>query len=382
MAKEGQVQMESELCCVECFADDWVRKFIASEGEKNQCSFCGKRRVATLPPVALSEMFAEAIRELYEPVSADNTAWDSETGEALFGDEGEFLYDLLQDDWDLFAGENGNRLLEAILEAGWDNDDPDWPLAGMGLWTSRSSPVLDRSDEVASAWRWFCQQADDRESGGSLHQSDGTSMFHLALGQLSSKIGLRRRLFRARINEAEQTAPFEAAGLGAPPAFKVRAGRCNRAGQPVLYTAETRRIAVAEVRPAAGAIVSIGTFAPTRVLRVLDTTDLPLVVSPFMEDVQWLLQLRRLLREFGRTLAMPIEVAQDMTAPYRGSQLLAEMLREHGFDGVRYPSGWGNAHNVVLFELDAVKLVDSGVHTVRRQRKRSVDAVAERLLLR
>jgi hypothetical protein len=42
----------------------------------------------------------------------------------------------------------------------------------------------------------------------------------------------------------------------------------------------------------------------------------------------------------------------DRLAPMEWLQVLAELFREAGFDGVGYRSSYGERHNVVLFDVD------------------------------
>ena len=81
-------------------------------------------------------------------------------------------------------------------------------------------------------------------------------------------------VFRGRLassaREADEWFKSPETILNAPPKDKATAGRMNAAGVRVFYGALQERIAVAELRPPIGSHVVVGSFAPTRGLRVVD----------------------------------------------------------------------------------------------------------------
>jgi hypothetical protein len=51
--------------------------------------------------------------------------------------------------------------------------------------------------------------------------------------------------------------------------------------------------------------------------------------------------------------------ASDNAADYVPTQVLAELFREGGFDGIGYRSAYGTGHNIVLFDLTLADHVNS-----------------------
>ena len=49
----------------------------------------------------------------------------------------------------------------------------------------------------------------------------------------------------------------------------------------------------------------------------------------------------------------------------RRTQVLAELFRSGGFDGIAYASSLGDGHNVALFDLDAAVLSGCGLYQVK-----------------
>ena len=85
-------------------------------------------------------------------------------------------------------------------------------------------------------------------------------------------------LYRARVFQSDDK--LETAlgrpdiHLGSPPAPLTPAGRINARGIPVFYGANTRKAAIAEVRPPVGSQVAVAKFEIIRKLRLLDLTAL------------------------------------------------------------------------------------------------------------
>jgi hypothetical protein len=141
-------------------------------------------------------------------------------------------------------------------------------------------------------------------------------------------------------------------------------GRINPKGIPVLYTATGKnadsatRIAISEVKPNPGAFVTVAELRTNKSLRVVNaTTDeekIPLVIhfeepsGPKKELAVW--------RDIDRAFSAPTARSDDQ-ADYAPTQILTELFRKKGLDGVAYRSSFGCGHNIALFEIDAADVV-------------------------
>ncbi|MBI3448615.1 MAG: RES family NAD+ phosphorylase [Acidobacteria bacterium] len=75
--------------------------------------------------------------------------------------------------------------------------------------------------------------------------------------------------------------------------------------------------------------------------------------SPFFEDhLEWRLEFGAFFRRLAADKARPVLRDEDRRE-YIPTQLLADMVRSSGYDGIVYPSAMGPGHNIVLFDLDA-----------------------------
>jgi hypothetical protein len=141
-------------------------------------------------------------------------------------------------------------------------------------------------------------------------------------------------------------------------------GRVNPRGIPCLYAATHRETAVAEVRPWVGAHVSVAQLRTVRPLKLVNCTsdDRRLILfgrEPTPEEREkacWL--------DIDGAFSRPVE-RSDQLAEYVPTQIIAEMFRKEGFDGIAYRSSLGPGHNVALFDLDAAEVASCGVFNVR-----------------
>lgn len=137
-----------------------------------------------------------------------------------------------------------------------------------------------------------------------------------------------------------------------------REGRANPKGIPVLYLATDEETAMAEVRPWIGSYISVGQFKTLKDLIVIDCSVghargsrfyFKEPDAPEREEVVWSC--------IDRSFSEP--VTQDgSTADYAPTQVLSELFRDNGFDGVVYKSLLAKGHNIVLFDMDAADLIN------------------------
>ncbi|MPZ35477.1 MAG: RES domain-containing protein [Rhodospirillales bacterium] len=143
-------------------------------------------------------------------------------------------------------------------------------------------------------------------------------------------------------------------------------GRINPKGIPCLYFATTREVAMSEVRPWIGSFVSVGRFQTTRGLIVADCSLLHDYVARVAEHPSPAEIEKIVWANIDRAFSRPVTRSDD-TAEYAATQVLAELFRAEGYDGVMYGSALSaNGKNVALFDLGCAEQVDSAVFTVRR----------------
>jgi hypothetical protein len=185
-----------------------------------------------------------------------------------------------------------------------------------------------------------------------------TEPLKTAFEDYSESVPQRTGFFRARtITDRRRIEPFEPRELGAPPAEVVKSGRANRQGEPVLYAANTEKIAIAEVRPWRGAAVAVARMESSRELRLVNLVDSPGFENPFTDElILWKTALQSLFSYLSEELSLPVIPGAEDTE-YRVSQQLCELVKDAGYDGIKYMSSTNiNGYNVALFDTDSLEL--------------------------
>jgi len=173
--------------------------------------------------------------------------------------------------------------------------------------------------------------------------------------------GIRRRkgkllrpgdlVWRARTFDPPPPGPLDQGAMGAPPLCDTPcAGRANARGIQVFYCAEDEGTAVAEVRRRTAADVWVAKWTPARQLRLLDLTP---------DARHRSAALTGYYRELSRAFAKPVG-SEDPELEYLPTQYVAEVVREAGFDGLRYESfKQPHGRNIAIFcQLNRLTMVD------------------------
>lgn len=154
-------------------------------------------------------------------------------------------------------------------------------------------------------------------------------------------------------------------------------GRVNPKGIPCLYLATNRYTAVSEVRPTPGAWVTVAQFKIQRNLKIVDCCSFHrrnnLRNNDKYDDVIW--------TEINNAFSEPIS-GRDNVAEYAPTQILAELFRSKGYDGIAYksiflPTGASDAHNLAFFDLDAAECLEPKILCVKSLRLETVPSTSE-----
>lgn len=144
---------------------------------------------------------------------------------------------------------------------------------------------------------------------------------------------------------------YSAIGSGAPPAGKTTEGRLNCKGIPYLYTSDSIKTAVYELRPICREIISVAECIPKNKLLFADCTQYS---SKSVQDYD--LQLSWLLREISLEFSRPHYAWRN----YWFTQYLAGHFYNMGFDGVVFESSLNkNGKNYVFFHPEDCEIISS-----------------------
>ena len=140
-------------------------------------------------------------------------------------------------------------------------------------------------------------------------------------------------------------------------------GRVNPKGIPYLYTATRQETAVAEVRPWIGTNVSVALFELQASVRVVNFASDDTSIMFYFAEPEPEKRENAVWSDIDRAFSAPVTPSDD-SADYAPTQVLAEALRNHGYDGVAYRSSVGPGHNVALFNPGIARPVAACLVTV------------------
>ena len=143
-------------------------------------------------------------------------------------------------------------------------------------------------------------------------------------------------------------------------------GRANPKGIPVLYAANKMKTAISEVRPWVGSLVSCAQFKSTRALKIMDLSIYHSKGIKFYfsepddserDKVVW--------THIDQAFSEPTTSGDD-TAEYVPTQVIAELFKNNGFDGIAYKSVFGDdGYNLALFDLADAELTNCCLYQVK-----------------
>ena len=343
------------MCCEECFTDPVLKDFIRENGELGDCEYCDARSVNCVAPWDLEDLF-EPVIGLYE-IAEYGVHFGPDSNSSPMGEP---LLFHLENDWEeIFSEHLGRDTRSAILSAivyALTGDRKDPGLNVNDLWVDRSSAFLHRSP--SEYWIEFAHHItherrfipDLNDDLGSI--VDPVPIITKALDLVDSRLPAGTAIYRAREGGADGSSdqPKAAKDMGAPPRNQASGGRANPPGMPFLYTAFDKATAVAEIRPWKGALVTVAKFVLPAELRIADLLAIPEFESPFgVPDLSDQVDRRALLRQLASELMKPVAPGTS-DVDYVPTQYLSEVIRNAGFDGIKYPSALGLDANLVVFD--------------------------------
>lgn len=340
------IRLAELFCCARCFRYRSLKEFIRANGTADrECHYCGATHVHVIEIGQLANKF----HNFLDLFVADDEALDT--------------LDWYIQAWDVF---NDNRLDEAgrgvlvhdIINANWDDDDGE-PQISAGDYYRRRRDIWDE-------WEEFCVEvrhdpATPLPFNEYMQEEFGRRLIALPAGS---------PLYRARpghtVDPNDGSAqPYRGNEIGAPPA-STKSGRAHQAPARVLYAADQEATAVCEIRPARGMGVSVCQMTANRGLRIVDLTLRATRYDPFFtEEAHYHMSIEGLLVGLGEEMARPLSRDDDETH-YLPSQVLAEFIRDSGYDGIRYPSAMRpRGTSVVLFDPELMTIGPSRLVRVK-----------------
>ena len=161
------------------------------------------------------------------------------------------------------------------------------------------------------------------------------------------------------------SAPYPTARMK-PLQGRATEGRANPKGIPVLYLSTQRETAMSEVRPWLGSFVTCAHFKTLRALRIIDLS-VHHGRSPklYLREPDAPQRERSVWTQIDQAFSEPTTTADD-AADYVPTQVIAELFKNEGCDGIAYKSAFGdNGYNVALFDPAAAELTNCTLYEVK-----------------
>jgi hypothetical protein len=133
-------------------------------------------------------------------------------------------------------------------------------------------------------------------------------------------------------------------------------GRANPKGILYLYLATRKETAMAEVRPWLGSYISVAQFRTLKDMVLIDCS-----IHHIRNVIYWKEPEDPIEREeavwsdIDKAFSKPI-TSNDRSADYIPTQIIADLFKTNGFDGVYYKSLLYEGFNVALFDINSAKL--------------------------
>ncbi|MBR1797296.1 MAG: RES family NAD+ phosphorylase [Clostridiales bacterium] len=337
------------FCCSDCFNPkrDTFHRFIRQQGYESseECPYCKSAAGFKIDTDVLGDFIKEGIDRAY-----DNIGRESENDLSLF--------EILNDRVILFEWENHREhdLTEALLARFCDVDKK--------LYRLKLESEGD-DEEQYRIWQNFehdCKYYNrffdltPRGSGNTNRRTDMLEkLYESCLKNLKEEIEPGTELFRARVIDSKlkrgRDYNLDEVSIGPADKSNSQSGRMNPEGISYFYVAEDEATALKEGRLRAKERVLIGRFKTLKKLTVIDWTKVNIyekavdIFSPKYSPSMAVYQ--DFLRRFAIEVGKPNETAKPIE--YVATQLVAEYVRGHGFDGIKYDSAVGDGFDVVFF---------------------------------
>jgi len=142
-------------------------------------------------------------------------------------------------------------------------------------------------------------------------------------------------------------------------------GRANSCGIVVLYLASAKKTAMSEVRPWIGALVSCARLETVRPLTLVDLSRFHDESSPYyFQEPDIAGREKAVWTDIDKAFSKPV-TSGDEIGDYVPTQVLTELFKEEGFDGIVYKSNFGDiGYNITLFNPDDARITACGLYEV------------------
>lgn len=212
-----------------------------------------------------------------------------------------------------------------------------------------------------------------------IHDSDVTSFLAEVLFSCRERVKVIRKgwlFWRAQLGNdwrpifqdgkeiAEEPIPLPPERMK-PIQYAASEGRANPKGISYLYLATDKETAMSEVRPWIGSDISVGQFKTTKELRVIDcSVNHAKGFTLYYEEPSKEEKEKSVWAQIDGAFSEPVTLS-DKSSDYVPTQIIAELFKSEGFDGVIYKSALADGFNLALFDIESARVVNCFLHKAK-----------------
>jgi hypothetical protein len=340
--------------CVECVKDKNIKQLIIKKSSKNTCTLCGEEHLSIDFEDSDFISLVKAVLRFNFSEWEYNRHWGGDGYECLFyGEDNVFFkqeramfeetYEELvlaitegpvYEDYDkgisIFSGYGSNHMQNTLLESIKSSSDRSLVDLANRLKYENYFKV---EEELLKILDKFTAVAE-------VILEQGATFYRARVG-----VSDKKRTSGTGFSTECHFTPYTEGDIGSPPPLMASAGRINRPGVAFFYCATDKYTAVAEVRPHPGDNVSIGKFRLLNKSKIFNLSESQLLhFYSSDKSLDAYIPLNTLSKYMNKVIP-PSERQQ-----YSFTQLIADCIRQMGFDGILFNSTVGNGENIVLFD--------------------------------
>ena len=175
----------------------------------------------------------------------------------------------------------------------------------------------------------------------------------------------RRSIIQDGEEVGDEPVPFSPPRMK-PLLFEASEGRVNPQGIPCLYLATKKETAMAEVRPGLHSDISVGQFRTVKELKLINcAVHPPDGLTVYWEEPDDQKKEKAVWADIDRAFSQPV-TQSDKSSEYVPTQIIAELFKSNGFDGVFYRSAPSVDLNLALFDIDAATILNCVVYEAEK----------------
>lgn len=352
-------------CCVNCFSNPFIIKWIQENGDIDECGYCGSENAEVVAVEDIGDFIRECLSKAYANATTDDIPYHVyERMDAVYT-----IDEILRWDEEIFSlnledqGKAEGLLSDLMSESGpsWhdiaqgDNDEFEGGDAYLFLRDSFYAPDHNQYQYDWEDFTYIVKHVNRFfDVTGTRTREELLKKFDPFIDLMAKELPIGYRIWRGRLvppNGSYGTISQQLKECGPPPRKMAVSLRMSPSGISYFYGAEDFETAYKEIRASQDNTAIYGLFETTRILRIVDLSHIPHVTisSIFSPDYEHELHaVKYFLRSFTNEISKPI-LPNEAQIEYLPTQILTEYIRSKGYDGVRYGSSLTDGFNLTLF---------------------------------